>query len=282
MKLNKCFFILSSIFILAGCSGQQDDVVARIGDIEITASEFQDHLTVLMKPQQINELSTVARSNILKSLLLGRVMQQRSYAKMSEQERNDLDKKVRAYRDKMLVNYYLQKKTNIDPVSEKMAHDYYLNNLEKYGKSINKKYMLVTTQSRVTEKQRSEIIARYHKLKDTDDIEKVYMDLKSSSAQFSLSKHDLDKKTSITAVDKIVMNLSQDSISSLNWIKGRPVIVKVISENVQEAAPFSDVKTEIRKALAPIQVKAAIKDESEKIFKTLKVEYFGEFRGLNK
>jgi len=267
--------------MLAGCSSEQGNIVARIGDIEITEKEFQDQLDIMMKPQQAKELSAKAKANVLKSLMLGRVMQQRSYTQMSEQEKNNLEIRVQAYRNKMLVNHYLQKQSNIAPVSEKMAHDYYMNNLDKYGQSSNKSYSLVTTVSRVTDNQRSEIITRYQKLKATNDIDKIYKGL-NASAQFSLSKHVLNKKTSKTAVDKLVANLSPGSVSSLSWIKGRPVIVKVITEDVQKATPFNEVKADIRKALAPVQVKNAIRNESKKIFKSLKVEYFGEFQDLGK
>jgi len=172
-----------------------------------------------------------------------------------------VDKKVKKYREQLLVKMYLVRKTNPEPVTLKMVKDYYDAHPEKFGGKTIRIYEMIGSQNKLTSSERDSFISV---LKDADKHhhwkewvqnlqEKKYSVFYRSGESLDILHHKLQN---------IIKAMKKDNPSQMVFVQDKLFLVRIVSEKKISPRPLEEVSVEIRKSLLPIQLKKAVKEAS--------------------
>ena len=77
-------------------------------------------------------------------------------------------------------------------------------------------------------------------------------------------------------VKNVLSSLRQGETSALFMQQGRPYIIKLLERKQYSAKPLSVVSADIRKQLIPVALKKAIKQQTDKLKESAKIEYLNQ------
>jgi hypothetical protein len=113
-------------------SSQNDNVLVKVNNQPITESDLELTITSLLGEYQASLLDKAGRHRALESMVMSRVIAQAAQKELTKQDRQKIEKRVAAHREKLLVNYYLRKHASVQPVSQKMVKAYYEKHPDKF------------------------------------------------------------------------------------------------------------------------------------------------------
>jgi hypothetical protein len=189
---------------------------------------------------------------------------------LSTEDLAEIQRKTNAYKEELFVKEYLMQYAVPEPVTTKMVANYYNNNLQQFGGAIVKVVELLNTVRKPSEQQRDQFLSSVNAIKDSRDW-KVYA--KKESAQLGLvySKAKVQPGLLDEALESIVQKLAVNEMSDVLFVKGVPTIVRVLDQQQLRAKPLAEVSPDIRKKLAPLQLKKAVRKASEEAVKEAEV-----------
>lgn len=273
--------VLAGLVLQAACSQQSDvatdssRVLAKVNGESITELQLVANIGMLFgDKQKIESLTATEQHKILQSMVMSRLIRQQAETEMSMQERQVFEQKAVRYKEKIIVNSFLKKNVSVEPVSNEMVADYYSKNLDKYGADKVVTYEVLTTDDKLSEIERDRFLAVYSGLKKTDNILVLKKKLSSNALKLSYSKRSVKLSLLDTKIKSMLSGLKENEVSTVLMQKGRPYIVKLIERKENSAQPLSAVAGEIRKSLAPVALKRAIKKKTDKLKVSAKIEYF--------
>jgi len=283
--MNYRTYALIFTLALSGCS--QDDV----NEISKVAVEKQEVVLVSVDGEVIDDedldsaivntlgeyaafqLEQAGRQKVLKSLVVSKAMAITQTKKLNEDEINAIERKVKAYREKLLVKRYLKDNVVPIPVTKAMVEEYYQQNPELFGGKIISTFEVVKGLTKVEGPARNKIITVITDLAKNKDWKATVAKLKNSGLQLEYSKGALSGKMLKSDIDSILKNLSLNQASNVHYIDGLPLIARVINKKTIAPKPLSLVSDDIKKSLAPIQLKKAVRNVSDEILKKVSVVY---------
>jgi len=83
----------------------------------------------------------------------------------------------------------------------------------------------------------------------------------------------VDERLLQPRVRDVMKGLQVGEASRPFLVDGTPQVVRITDEDTRPPRPLSEVSGEIRRALAPIQLKEAVKSASAELMKTVEVQY---------
>lgn len=212
------------------------------------------------------------QTKVLQSLLASKAMKQVMEKELSAEELTTIQKKTDAYREELFVKEYLVNKATPMPVNTQMVEEYYQNNLTEFGGGQSKEFEMLKTTSKPTESQRDAILANIEQIKqnsnwadyaqsNSSDLGLVYF---RSKMQPGLLEPQLEN-----ALNVLELNKTSDVV----FVKGVPHLLKVTAIDTLPAKPLSTVSASIRKKLAAVQLKKAVKSASDAVLDNAVIEY---------
>lgn len=279
LKVNnnqRFVLLLLSAVVLSACdrgkdlSGQQQDkstFIAHVNETPISQQQLEFMKSRLFAQKQP---ATNMDKIILESLVASRAMSLAALENMSAEEKARLDIQVMAYREELLMKHYLSNNVTPQAVTSEMVKEYYESHPEEFSGGIVKTFEFITTVKKPTAEQRKEILTLFK-----NAAEQKYWDKLSENNSSLLLKYK--KATSNIAVleeplKRLVTNTKAGNVSPVH-IVDNIMIVRVNSEKLLEPKPLSQVSAQIRKKLAPIKLRDAIKKAKEEVLAKTKVEY---------
>lgn len=273
--------VLAGLVLQTACSQQSDvatdssRVLVKVNGESITELQLVANIGMLFgDKQKIESLTATEQHKILQSMVMSRLIRQQAETEMSMQERQVFEQKAVRYKEKIMVNSFLKKNVSVEPVSNEMVADYYSKNLDKYGADKVVTYEVLTTDNKLSEIERDRFLAVYSGLKKTDNILVLKKTLSSKASALTYSKRSVKLSLLDTKIKSMLSGLKENEVSTVLMQKGRPYIVKLIERKENSAQPLSAVAGEIRKSLAPVALKRAIKKKTDKLKVSAKIEYF--------
>ncbi|HMI94815.1 MAG TPA: hypothetical protein VK509_25750, partial [Polyangiales bacterium] len=141
--------------LLAG----DDKVVAVVNGTSITKYDVDRSATDAFGPELGQNLSAETEANLLQSLVQSRAIAQVSEKELSALQRAELEKRVAAYREQLLVKQYLGQHTAAAQVGDEAIRRYYESHKANFGGKQVKAYELITSSSELNGAQRTSAIA---------------------------------------------------------------------------------------------------------------------------
>lgn len=284
-------FVLLALFLCA-CEGNKSDdltngeplteeritdilgpVLASVNGQDITELDLELAIERTIGSAGFAEIDNQARKKVLESLVMSKSLAIKKQQELSAEELTSVERDVIAYRDELLAKKYLRENISALPVSEEMVKTYYADNPQKFGAEVQKSYELIQASGNISGGERSAIVAALNNAKQEKNWQAVAKQLQSQRLAVEYSQGAVTQGTMAAEFERVLKPLQKGESSSVFFMRKRPAVVRVTDVITQAAKPLSDVSGDIRKQLAPVQLKKAIKSSADDVMKTMTIEY---------
>ena len=297
MKLAKPSFHLGLSLILfcafiAGCAEKPPDklpppvmspppiilngdniVLARVNGSPITRYDLEQTIRSTLRDNSASQLDEAGRKKVLDSLVASRTIAQAQAQALSREEHAALDKKVEAYREQLLVKQYLGRHATLQPVTRDMVREYYESNPERFGGKTIRTYEMIVGKRTLKARERDALIQLLKNPSGKKDWKEWVATLQARGYPVAYCQGQVDEKILHPQLRRLTEGLKKGEASQLSFIKGISYIVRIVDEKQIPPRPLGEVSAEIRKSLAPVQVKKAVRQASEQVLETARVVY---------
>jgi hypothetical protein len=272
---------LASLLFLSACGDEPQQehslpgtetapqILAHVNDSSITADEFEVARSRFSAPDFM--LDAKFDQTLLQSLINSRAMALLVQEEMDSESVKMLNLKVAAYREELLVKEYLKRHATPEPVTETMVQQYYNEHPDEFagGKRVQFEYLRSTgsEQDEINRKRILTFIANAREAANWEGLLGAEADLplQYRKVRARLSVLDEPMKT-------LVESTAKDETSSVHVGK-EIIVVRVLDTEQLQARPLSEVSGEIRKRLAPMQLRKSVKQLSATALQKVKVQY---------
>jgi hypothetical protein len=264
--------------LLHGCGSQdagpvQGKVLAHVNGSPITAENVDRSITATLGADALAQLGPEERRKVLESLVTNRAMAQGAEAELDDGARRDIEARVAAFREQLLVKRYLAAHGDPTPVSDDMVREYYDGHPERFGGGMLRQYEMVTTTELIDSDRRARLTAILGDAGQKKDWHGLADSLAAQGYPVQYRTGDVNADILHPRLRKLMQPLALGEAAKLTFIEGRAYLVRVTGERRQPPKPLAEVAAQIRKALVPAQLKKAIARASEEALKDTKVEY---------
>lgn len=248
-------------------------VLASVNEHEITELDLELAIERTLGNSGLVQVDNQARKKVLESLVMSKSLALTKQGELSAEELTSIERQVMAYRDELLAKKYLLENINAAPVSEDMVKAYYTENPHMFGAQIQKSYELIQAKDNVANAERSAIVAALNTAKQEQDWQGFVKNLQAKKLTVEYSQGAMTQGTMAAEFERVLKPLKKGESSSVFFMRKLPAIVRVTSVITQAAKPLADVSHDIRKQLAPVQLKKAIRSSADDVMKTMAIEY---------
>jgi hypothetical protein len=213
---------------------------------------------------------------MLESLVAARAISQVQEKALSAVEAAQLERKLAAYREQLLVKMYLAQNTPAEPVTTEMIEQYYTDHPEQFGARTVRTYEIIRTEGPLTDTERDNLLSALARPAEIKDWSAKAEALRKAGMPVAYSKSASDAKILNPRLRDLMAPLKAGQTSDPTLISGVFYVVRILEEKHIAARPLKDVSVEIRKILMPVQLKKAVKQASDTVLKNATVEYTNE------
>ncbi|GAD03838.1 peptidyl-prolyl cis-trans isomerase [Agarivorans albus] len=236
-------------------------IVVTVNGQSITEETVDFTISQMFGEDGRNHATPELRNSVVNSLIASKAMSMAVTQQLDSETAKQLELKVAAFKEELLVKQFLQQNVTPTPVSSAMVTNYYQQHPEEFGAVEQLNLELAIQAANTSEQQRKLLFAKLENLQSQQD-------WSASSAlftQLNLSlKTELVETSSLPIeLQAITNNLSVGSTSKPTLINGDVYILRLLSKRQLPPKPLSEVSVDIRKRLAPIQLKKAVKEASD-------------------
>lgn len=254
----------------AGRLPGEDDILARVEGQPITAYELQQAMRAMLGPQQAALLDTEGRHKVLESLVLSRLMAIRAEAELDALQRRAIEAATRAHREQLLAGQYLKQHASPAPVTDEMVQAYYNDHPEAFGGGRVRRYEVLLQTTAVPDGQREAELKALQAAAGRSDWRQAARD---AGGNIAFRSGEVDENLLQPQLLALLEALKVGEVSAPTYIQGRAYIARIRSEQQRDARPLAEVRAQIRRALAPLQLKKSVQQIGAQLLQDARVEY---------
>lgn len=278
----KYFLALLFPVILASCdrlhapaaTKEKDKVLVTVSGTSISENDL-DNASRHLLGKTVQDVDAETRKHLLDSLVSSRAIALQAGKKLDAETLSSIERKTAAYREELLMQEYIRTHGAVEPVTQEMIADYYAKNQQMFGAQKIKIFELLKAEP---QEQNAKVFLR-QQLENLSQNPRWPEQAASLSAQgYMVSYHSgkaipemLDRN-----IADLVAKTPVGTSSELTESNGTLYLLRVTAEEEQAAKPISEVSSDIRKRLAPQQLKVTLKKLSDDALKAAKVQYSHE------
>ncbi|TQV87442.1 peptidylprolyl isomerase [Aliikangiella coralliicola] len=259
--------------VVASHLNQNENAIVKVGDQIITQDDLDAAILRTVGELGAFQLDQEGRSKVLESIVLSTIMAQKQMDALSVEEKQQVEIQVKAYRNELLAKKYLKENISSLPVTNEMVKNYYEKHPEKFGGKTIKTYEVIKGLTKLEGDVRKKLLAEINRVGASKNWQGEVEKLKRQGYQITYARAAHTDKSLNKQIDIILAGLELNEVSSVHYLDGMPMIFKVVESRTVEPKPLSQVRTEIRKALAPLQLKKAVRQISDELLKQANIEY---------
>lgn len=259
--------LLVGISVLFSCSEKSGSSlavdtgkpVAYVNDTPITTGQVDYMATKFgLNPERLAKQPD-AKVKIRQTLVNSRAMALLADSGMDKQARKELELAVAAYREELLVHRYLKAHVVPEPVGAELVEQYYRDHPDEFGGGTEKNFELLRAPDGLEEGERNTLIRKISEASKVKNWKALASQLgenvtyRKASARVEVLEEPLKS---------LVRTTVPGNVSALNASKGI-MIVRVTSEKTLPPRALTEVSSDIRKRLAPMKLKEAVKKAAE-------------------
>ncbi len=261
--IKACLFVL--IAAIAGCSSDKQaaelsdnsKAVAIVGGVSISSNDLNTAALRSLR-KEYSELNEVLQERLLESVISTMAMSQIAKTQAQVEEQASIESLVSAYRDELWVKEYLKENAIPQPVSNKQIKDYYSSHPEYFGGGEIVEYTHV--RCRYSE---SSTVKDCTKSLSGNDLTSWSKMAKSGSG-ISVVTASLNTLVEKSELSQLILATAEQEFSGFKNTASELHRIFVIKKRKLTPKPLVTMQREIRERLAPLQLKKAIKEASER------------------
>lgn len=249
------------------------EVLATVNDYSITELDLDLAIERTIGTSSLVQMDNQARKKVLESLVMSKSLALKKQSELSAEELTQIERNVMAYRDELLAKKYLKENISPSPVTEAMVKDYYEKNPQRFGADIQKRYEIIQGKDNLAAAERKAIISALNTAQTQQNWKVFAQSLQDKNLSVNYSQGAMTQGTMAAEFERILKPLEKGQTSPVFFMRKLPAIVRVTEVITQKAKPLSDVSRDIRKQLAPVQLKKAIRSSADNVMKTMTIDY---------
>lgn len=273
---------LGSILLLSSCNRAEEKkhdvpiehsaILAQVNNEVITDEDVQFFINKTFGSNSAAIRNQQIKKNILASLVASKAMKIAMQAELSPDKINQIKLKTQHYEEELFIKAYLEQYAIPEPVTSSMISNYYQEHLEQFGKVNVKTVEILQRKTKLNENERDAILTNLATINATTNWQKYaenkgkYLSLTYVKTKFSPGLFDKE-------VAEVIETLNVDEHSKIIFVQEQLYIIRVIAIQTLPAKPLASVSTSIRKKLAALQLKKAVKESTKKVLQQVSVVY---------
>ena len=250
-------------------------VLVTINDQIITEDDLASAIVRTVGDYAALQLDEAGRKKVLESLVMGKTMAMTQAATLDADQLTELARNVNAYRQELLTKQYLKDNISPQPVSGAMVKTYYQQHPERFGGKTVRHYEIVKGLVKLNSKPKDVLVEQLGEFKSASQWKSKVQHLKRSGSQLQYAKVAADADLLDKKFAQVVNSLAEQQVSPIYFFDGYPLVIRVTKIVTTPPKPLSEVSSDIRKTLLPVQLKKAIQQAAAGLSQTFKVEYQG-------
>jgi hypothetical protein len=256
-----------------------DDVVlAKVNGSAITLYELETAARRTLGERAAATLDAQGKRKVPESLVQSRAVAQVATSELAPEERNEIERRVDAYREELLVQAHLERHMKPSPVTGEMVRKYYEEHRERFGGVKIVRYELLSSDGAPAGDAREGLIRALKGHDKNEDWTALGEAMKKAGHAVTYRRGAITEQTLDPQLRSALQALAVGEASSIIMLDGRLHVGRLVDEQVSGARPLEEVADEIRRTLSPIRVKEAVKEVSGQALKKASVVYENEER----
>jgi hypothetical protein len=258
-----------------------EKVMAKVDGTVITDLDLQVAIDSTFGRRDGIELSANQKQKLLKSIVASRAIARVSEKELPAEVMVNVERQVQAFRDQLLVKKYMARYAVLQPVTHQMVQDYYNAHPDKFGAKTIRSFEMVFSPDRLDAKKRDALLKALNDGQRHKDWQRWSQQMKKSGHDIQFRKGQVGETSLHADLRRVVKPLDKGDVSNVSFVDGRAYLIRITDEVKISPQPLTAVSTRIRKALLPIQLKAAISQVSDEAMKKVDVTYVNAIEGEN-
>jgi len=250
------------------------EVIAKVNGEPVYKTEFDLIVNQTVGEFAALQLTKKTKDKILQSLVLRKLMKAEQLKQMDQAELQHVELQVAAYRDELLTKQYIRNNISAEPVSNEMVNEYYRNNLSQFGKKQIRRFDMIRAQIGHDEKHVKQINTFIQNISPQENWQALAKKPDSQKNSVKIIRGNSADIGLLKSYQKIISTLAKNEASKVHSINGVLVRFKVTDLIELPAKPLIEVKKDIHKRLAPIQIKKAIKNKARSLKEKSEVKIY--------
>ncbi|MGL6161634.1 peptidyl-prolyl cis-trans isomerase [Microbulbifer sp.] len=266
------------VLALAGCGEppQEDpDVVVYVNNDPVRQTDLEVAIERTLGEQGALVADKATRDKVLESLVASRAIAGMMEAELTEKEKQALDAEVSAWRDERLVKRYLSERVNPQPVTTAMVEKYYREHPEEFGGGKRLHFEQLQVQIAGNDRLRDKAIALLSDAAKTDDWQALSATGRSDGLPVEYQKGQAGEGLTEPPLQARLRNLKPGEASALSFAGNAVSVVRLLGEENLSPRPLLEVSDDIRMRLAPLQLRRAVREVTERAVRESDIRYPG-------
>lgn len=268
------------LFGLSGCGlkeqpkeleSQNSTVVAHVNDEVITQADVDFMLERMLKGQAFAQVDNTLRKKVLESLISSRAMKIQMQSLLSQEEKSEILRSVKAFEEELYVKEYLANHVVPEPVTLEMIQAYYDKHPEEFGGGTVRDFQLLVFSNARDQESRDKFLSAVPEIKFAQDWKATksrWSELYALQYQEGRAQPGLLDQ----ALEHAINSLNVTETSDLVYVNNQIYLVRINNITQLAPRPLADVSANIRKQLAAQQLRAAVKKASEDVLTKVEVK----------
>lgn len=236
-------------------------VLARVNEQAITDAHLNFALSRLTAGS-VMPINDVLKSKVLDSLISSRAMAILQAQTLTSAAQDQLALKVAAYREELLVKDYINVHSTPVPVTNAQVKAYYQNNIKEFGGDNLKSFEYIESAQVRDDQTAATIKEALNTLAYNSDWAAAAEAFRAQGLPVTFKQAKMREQL-IKAPFKHMVETTPAGQKTAVHVGDTLWVLKVTRHQTMAAKPLAQVSHQIRKALAPLQIKAAIKTVSD-------------------
>jgi hypothetical protein len=148
-----------------------------------------------------------------------------------------------------------------------MIAEYHSAHPERFGATSIRTYELVGTSRALAGHERAKILAALNDAKQQSDWRIWAKDLEASGLPIVYRRGDLLDPVVHQRLDQLMRSLAVGETSATTFVQGRAYVARITEERKRPPRPLKEVRDDIKRSLAPLQLRDAVKKAGERVLK---------------
>lgn len=251
-------------------------VRAWVNQTAITQTQL-DYALERITGGAIVPLDNAVHKKVLDSVVSSRAMSLLAEEGMSAKDKERLELQVQAYREELLTKAYINQHATPEPVTSDMVEQYYFDHLDEFGGKEVKSFEYITSVGALDDDVRKALLQRLENLmRDPKaDLQKAVASLRQDGYVVKYKAAEMSVELVQEPIKGLLQQTKSSEFSPIFDQTDQIVLLRVNSSKTMDAKALSEVAADIRKKLAPLQLKKSIKDLVERAKQQVEIKYEG-------
>lgn len=251
-----------------------DPVVARVGTEVITAAELELAVQQSLGEFAAAQLGAEGRQKVLQSLVIRKLISQAQAKTMDAEQLQALELSVKAYREEQLTKAYLSTEVAVEPVTDAMVQAYYDANLADFGARDFANYQMLRIDVGDNAELKNKALSILEAATAQADWQKLAAQAEQNGVVVQFLTGISSEFSLLPDYKNVIDALAPQQVSAIQDGAGRVFRIRVLDRIQTPAKPLAEVAADIRKSLAPLQMKKAIQQASQQLKMHTEVEIY--------